>query len=315
MAPMAIGPYSQAVNTNGFLFISGQLPINPHTSKMAEGVAGQTRQSLDNIGGILNGAGLTYSDVVKTTVLLADIKDFPVMNAAYADYFPDEAPARACYQVAALPMGALVEIEAIAVASVDEAPKKQRNRDGKFVFPDSLSQRAQKACEVLGITTIEDVALHTKEDFLALDNVGTGTVKELKKILFKMGMEMKESTYLTTEGEYVSISDNPISGEGKAQKDWVYELFGHYKSYDAVKEITDLSDNILQEYIVKGLKCHKLNRTDVINPDRERYLVGFIKDHPDLLDSGMKRPIREALNNEYEYWEIVIALSEINRVR
>ena len=113
-APKAVGPYSQAVVLNGTLFVSGQLPINPSTSSMAEGIEAQTRQSLDNIGAILEKAGLGYNDIVKTTVLLKDIKDFAAMNAVYAEYFPADKPARVCYEVAALPMGALVEIDAVA---------------------------------------------------------------------------------------------------------------------------------------------------------------------------------------------------------
>lgn len=113
-APKAVGPYSQAVSLNGTLYVSGQLPINPENGLMADGIEAQTRQSLDNLGAILNAADLDYSDVVKTTVLLADIKDFAAMNAVYAEYFPQPSPARVCFQVAALPMGALVEIDAIA---------------------------------------------------------------------------------------------------------------------------------------------------------------------------------------------------------
>lgn len=118
-APKAVGPYSQAVSLNGTLYVSGQLPINSQDGLMADGIEAQTRQSLDNIGAILNAADLDYSDVVKTTVLLADIKDFAAMNAVYADYFPQPSPARVCFQVAALPMGALVEIDAIAGYSAD----------------------------------------------------------------------------------------------------------------------------------------------------------------------------------------------------
>ena len=113
-APKAIGPYSQAIEVNGMLFASGQLPLNPATGKLAEGIEAQTRQSLTNIGAILKEAGYGFNDVVKTTVLLADIADFGAMNAAYAEFFPENKPARVCYQVAALPMGALVEIDAVA---------------------------------------------------------------------------------------------------------------------------------------------------------------------------------------------------------
>jgi 2-iminobutanoate/2-iminopropanoate deaminase len=113
-APAAIGPYSQGVNLNGTVFVSGQLPVNPADGSMPAGIELQTRQSMDNIGAILAEAGLSYNDIVKTTVLLADLKDFGAMNAVYAEYFPQDKPARVCYQVVALPKGALVEIDAIA---------------------------------------------------------------------------------------------------------------------------------------------------------------------------------------------------------
>ena len=114
-APKAVGPYSQAVEANGTLYISGQLPIDPATGKMAEGIEAQTARSLDNIRAILDEAGYTLDDVVKSTVLLADIADFGAMNAIYAEFFTGDKPARICYQVAALPMGARVEIDAIAI--------------------------------------------------------------------------------------------------------------------------------------------------------------------------------------------------------
>ncbi len=113
-APAAIGPYSQAVDLNGTVFVSGQLPVNPADGIIPAGIELQTRQAMDNIGAILNEAGLTYNDIVKTTVLLADLGDFAAMNAVYAEYFPQDKPARVCYQVMALPKGALVEIDAIA---------------------------------------------------------------------------------------------------------------------------------------------------------------------------------------------------------
>lgn len=113
-APKAVGPYSQAVELNGTLYLSGQLPVNPATGKMAEGIEAQTRQSLRNLGAILAAAGLGYADIVKTTVLLADIADFAAMNAVYAEFFPTDKPARVCYQAAALPLGARVEIDAVA---------------------------------------------------------------------------------------------------------------------------------------------------------------------------------------------------------
>ena len=114
LAPKAVGPYSQAIASDNTIYISGQLPIDGATGKMAEGVEAQTRQSLDNLGHILKEAGYSYDDVAKTTVLLADIADFGAMNAVYAEYFTGDKPARICYQVAALPMGALVPIDCIA---------------------------------------------------------------------------------------------------------------------------------------------------------------------------------------------------------
>jgi len=113
-APAAVGPYSQAIELGGTLFVSGQLPINPSTGEMPSDIESQTRQSLTNIGAILKEADLSFDDVVKTTVLLHDIKDFGAMNAVYAEFFKADKPARVCYQVSALPKGALVEIDAIA---------------------------------------------------------------------------------------------------------------------------------------------------------------------------------------------------------
>lgn len=115
-APAAIGPYSQAiVNDQGTVYVSGQLPINPATGKMAaDDAAAQTRQSLDNIMAILKANQMTAANVVKTTVLLADIADFGAMNQVYAEYFSEPYPARAAFQVAALPQGARVEIEVVA---------------------------------------------------------------------------------------------------------------------------------------------------------------------------------------------------------
>ncbi len=114
-APGAIGPYSQAIKANGFLFVSGQLPVVPATGQFAEGgVSGQTRQSLENVKAILVAAGCTLDDVVKTTVFIKDMNDFGAVNAAYAEYFIQDCPARACFEVARLPKDALVEIEVIA---------------------------------------------------------------------------------------------------------------------------------------------------------------------------------------------------------
>ena len=114
-APKAVGPYSQAVKCGDTLYISGQLPIDAASGKMDEGIEAQTRQSLTNLRHILEEAGYTLGDVVKTTVLLQNIGDFAAMNAVYARFFTERMPARVCYQVAALPMGALVEIDAVAV--------------------------------------------------------------------------------------------------------------------------------------------------------------------------------------------------------
>lgn len=114
-APKAVGPYSQAVETGGTLYVSGQLPIDGATGTMADGVEAQTRQSLTNIGHILREAGYDFSDVVKTTVLLQSMGDFAAMNGVYAEFFTGDKPARVCYQVAALPMGALVEIDTVCV--------------------------------------------------------------------------------------------------------------------------------------------------------------------------------------------------------
>ena len=114
-APAAVGPYSQAVEAGGTLYISGQLPIDPVTKAMPDGVKAQTQQSLKNIAAILEAAGYTKNDVVKSTVLLKDIADFGAMNEVYAGFYTENPPARVAYEVAALPMGALVEIETIAV--------------------------------------------------------------------------------------------------------------------------------------------------------------------------------------------------------
>ena len=113
-APAAVGPYSQAVELNGTIFVSGQLPIDPTRGEIPESVESQTIMSLNNIKVILEEAGLEMSDIVKTTVLLTDIGDFAEMNNVYAQFFPDSKPARVCYQVSALPKGAKVEIDAIA---------------------------------------------------------------------------------------------------------------------------------------------------------------------------------------------------------
>lgn len=113
-APAAIGPYSQAINAGSFIYCSGQLPIDPATGKMPEGVKEQTRQSLANVKAILAEAGLDINAVVKTTVLLADMSLFAEMNEVYGETFSQPFPARSAFAVKALPMGALVEIEVIA---------------------------------------------------------------------------------------------------------------------------------------------------------------------------------------------------------
>lgn len=114
-APAAIGPYSQAVQSGNMVFVSGQIPINPATGAFAgEDITTQTRQSLTNVHNILEAAGYSMQDVVKTTVLLADIADFAAMNVVYEELFGDNKPARAAFAVKDLPKGALVEIEAIA---------------------------------------------------------------------------------------------------------------------------------------------------------------------------------------------------------
>jgi 2-iminobutanoate/2-iminopropanoate deaminase len=115
-APAAIGPYSQAIEANGTVYVSGQLGIDPATGNFAEGGAvAQARQSLTNISNILKEAGLSMKNVVKVTVLLADINDFAAVNEIYKDFFEAPFPARSAFAVAALPKGAKIEIEAIAV--------------------------------------------------------------------------------------------------------------------------------------------------------------------------------------------------------
>lgn len=115
LAPGAIGPYSQAIEVNGMLFLSGQLPIDAATGLMAEGIEEQAKQSLCNIKHILEEAGLTMANVVKTTVFLADMSLFADMNKVYSTFFEGEYPARSAVAVKALPKDALVEIECIAV--------------------------------------------------------------------------------------------------------------------------------------------------------------------------------------------------------
>lgn len=114
-APAAIGPYSQAIETGGTLYVSGQIPLVPETMKIIDGgIQEQTEQVLKNIGAILEAAGYTYSDVVKSTCLLSDMANFKAMNEVYARFYPENSPARAAFAVKDLPLGALIEIETIA---------------------------------------------------------------------------------------------------------------------------------------------------------------------------------------------------------
>jgi len=117
-APLPVGPYNQAIAISAnsqFIYLAGQIPLNPHTGKVEEGdITIQTERVLQNIKGVLKAAGAEFSDVIKTTVFLADMADFAAMNAVYAEYFLDPAPARSCVQVAKLPLNVSVEIECIA---------------------------------------------------------------------------------------------------------------------------------------------------------------------------------------------------------
>ncbi len=115
-APGAIGPYSQAIKAGSLVFVSGQLPLDPATGAFPDGIKAQTKQSLTNLGAILEASGLTLSHVAKTTVFLKDINDFAAMNEVYATFFTSDCPARSAVEVANIPKGALVEIECIAVA-------------------------------------------------------------------------------------------------------------------------------------------------------------------------------------------------------
>ena len=114
-APAAVGPYSAGIATASAIYLSGQLPINPETGSMPEGIEAQTAQSLKNVEALLESAGLTFDNVVKTTVLLSDIADFAAMNTVYEKTFKAPFPARSAFAVKALPKGALVEIECVAV--------------------------------------------------------------------------------------------------------------------------------------------------------------------------------------------------------
>ena len=121
-APAAIGPYSQAVRTGAMIFCAGQVPLDPKTGQIvSEDISEQTRRVLDNLTAVLKAEGLTMSNIVKTTVFLADFGDFPKMNEVYATYFTDQPPARSTVGVSSLPKNARVEIEAIAMADEGDA--------------------------------------------------------------------------------------------------------------------------------------------------------------------------------------------------
>lgn len=113
-APAAIGPYSQAIEVNGFVYASGQIPIIPETGEIAVGIKEQAKQALTNVKGIMTECGLTMSDIVKTTVFIKDMNDFAAVNEVYATFFEGDYPARSCVEVARLPKDVLIEVEVIA---------------------------------------------------------------------------------------------------------------------------------------------------------------------------------------------------------
>ena len=124
-APRAVGPYSQAIAVGDLLFCAGQIPLLPTTGELIDGdVSAQTTQVLENLGAVLRAGGMTYANVVKTTVFLTDLNDFAAMNDVYKLHFPDQPPARSTIQVAALPKGARVEIEAVAVSETTPVSPK-----------------------------------------------------------------------------------------------------------------------------------------------------------------------------------------------
>lgn len=114
-APKAVGPYSQGIAFGDFIYTSGQLPLNPATDTMPEGIEAQTKQSLDNVKAVVEAAGSSLDKVVKVTIFVKDLNDFSKVNAIYATYFTKNPPARSCVQVARIPKDALIEIEAVAV--------------------------------------------------------------------------------------------------------------------------------------------------------------------------------------------------------
>jgi 2-iminobutanoate/2-iminopropanoate deaminase len=121
-APAAIGPYTQAIAVDGFVFCSGQLGLDPTTGELADGVEAQAERALKNLAAVLDAAGLAMADVVKTTIFLVDMADFAAVNEVYARHLPDPPPARSTVAVAALPKGGRVEIEAVAHRRIDGAP-------------------------------------------------------------------------------------------------------------------------------------------------------------------------------------------------
>ena len=121
-APGAVGPYSQGIRTDGLIFTAGQIPVDPTTGELVDGpIEDQTRRVLDNIRAVLEAGGSGLDRVVKMTVFMTDLGDFKRMNAVYAEYFPDTPPARSAFQVGALPLGASIEIEAIALVTGSES--------------------------------------------------------------------------------------------------------------------------------------------------------------------------------------------------
>ncbi len=116
-APAALGPYSQAIDAGAFVFVSGQVPVSPSTGEIPLGAAAQAEQAFSNVRAILEAAGLGMDAVVKTTVFLSDLADFPTVNEVYAKFFSKPFPARSCVQVAAIPKGARIEVEVIAARS------------------------------------------------------------------------------------------------------------------------------------------------------------------------------------------------------
>ncbi len=114
-APAAIGPYSQAIEVNGMVYTSGQIPVNPATGEIADSIEGQARQVMENVKNLLEAAGTSMRNVVKTTVFIKDMNDFGKINEIYAEYFEGACPARSCVEVARLPKDVLMEMEAVAV--------------------------------------------------------------------------------------------------------------------------------------------------------------------------------------------------------